>query len=85
MSRELDVVTMTGEEYDEIQNEIERLTDLNRVLEAGFMEAVKQIAKSDPVGVSRWLKEQGVTTPNTRLDDTAAAIDAARAQQEHKP
>lgn len=23
--------------------------------------------------------------PNTRLDDTAAAIDAARAQQEHKP
>ncbi len=73
MSRELDVVTMTGEEYDEIQNEIERLTDLNRVLEAGFMEAVKQIAKSDPVGVSRWLKEQGVTTPNAKVSGAGTA------------
>ncbi|HPV24777.1 MAG TPA: hypothetical protein PLJ65_11430, partial [Casimicrobium sp.] len=72
MSRELDVVTLTGEEYDEMQNEIERLTDLNRVLEAGFMEAVKQIAKSDPVGVSRWLKEQGVTTPNALAQADAA-------------
>jgi len=63
---------MTGEEYDEIQNEIERLTDLNRVLEAGFMEAVKQIAKSDPVGVSRWLKEQGVTTPNAQGNSAGA-------------
>ena len=73
MSRELDVVTLTGEEYDEMQNEIERLTDLNRVLEAGFMEAVKQIAKSDPVGVSRWLKEQGVTTPNAEFSGAAAS------------
>jgi len=75
MSRELDVVTLTGEEYDEMQNEIERLTDLNRVLEAGFMEAVKQIAKSDPVGVSRWLKEQGVTTPNAAISGAKHPID----------
>lgn len=64
MSRAIDVVTLTGEEYDAMQYEIERLTDLNRVLEAAFMEAVKQIAKSDPVGVARWLKEKGVVTPN---------------------
>ena len=71
MSRAIDVVTLTGEEYDAMQYEIERLTDLNRVLEAAFMEAVKQIAKSDPVGVARWLKEQGVVTPNAEVTGAA--------------
>ena len=40
--------------------EIERLKKLNKVLEAAFMEAAKQIAKSDPVGVARRLREQGL-------------------------
>jgi len=31
------------------------------------------------------LRAKKLNESNTRLDDTAAAIDAARAQQEHKP
>ena len=46
--------------------EIERLRELNKVLEAGFFEAAKQIAKSDPAGVALWLREQGFMTQNAR-------------------
>lgn len=41
-------------------DEIERLREQNELLQACFMEAVKQIAKSDPAGVKRWLREQGL-------------------------
>ena len=47
-------------------DEIERLRELNKVLEAGFFEAAKQIAKSDPAGVALWLREQGFMTQNAR-------------------
>lgn len=47
-------------------DEIERLRELNKVLEAAFFEAAKQIAKSDPAGVAQWLREQDFVTQNTR-------------------
>jgi len=48
-------------------DEIERLRDLNKVLEAAFFEAAKQIANSDPAGVAQWLREQGFMTQNTEV------------------
>lgn len=47
-------------------DEIERLQEHNRVLEAAFLEAAKQIAKSDPAGVAQWLREQGFLTQTPR-------------------